>query len=83
MCERGKIRFSEYFKIFKPGDRVAVKKEQSVASSFPKRIQGRTGVVESKRGFSYVIKLKELSKDKTFIIAPIHLKRIKTVTNKK
>lgn len=78
MRERGKIRFSEYFKKLEKGDRVGVKKERSVDGSFPKRIQGRTGVVEGKRGASYVIKLKEFAKEKIFIIAPIHLKRIKT-----
>lgn len=77
--ERGKIRLSEYFKDLRTGDRVAVKKEQSVAASFPERIQGRTGIVEGKRGRSCIVKLKELNKEKTFIIAPIHLKRIKTL----
>lgn len=80
--ERGKLRLSEYFKELHPGDSVAVKKEQSISSSFPQRIQGRTGIIEGKRGKSYVVKLKELNKEKTFIIAPIHLKRIKSLDKK-
>ena len=77
--ERGKIRFSEYFKKLEKGDKVAVKKEKSVDGSFPKRIQGRTGVVEGKRGSSYLIKIMEINKEKTFIIAPIHLKKIQNI----
>jgi len=77
--ERGKIRLSEYFKELKTGDRVAIKREQSVDASFPERVQGRTGVVTGKRGRSYIVKLKELNKEKTFIVKPIHLKRIQNV----
>jgi large subunit ribosomal protein L21e len=79
--ERGKIRFSEYFKELKQGDKVAVKREKAVASSFPVRIQGRTGEVIGKRGKSYLIKLMEFNKEKIFIIPAIHLKRIKTGEN--
>ena len=77
--ERSKVKFSEYFKKLEKGDIVAVSREQSEVASFPKRIQGRTGVVEGKRGASYLVRLKEFSKEKVFIIAPIHLKRIKMV----
>ena len=76
--ERGKIKLSEYFKELKTGDTVAVKKEKSIVGSFPQRIQGRTGIVEGKRGTGYLVKLKEFSKEKLFIIPAIHLKRIKT-----
>ena len=74
--ERSKIRFSEYFKKLKEGDKVAVVREKSVSCNFPKRIQGRTGVVTGKRGSNYIINLKEINKEKQFIVHPIHLKRI-------
>ena len=74
--ERGKIKFSEYFKELKEGDKVAVKKEKAVSSNFSERIQGRTGTIISKRGSQYVVNIKELNKEKIFIISPIHLKRI-------
>ena len=74
--ERDKIKFSEYFKVLNEGDKVAVVRERSETGSFPKRIQGRTGVVTGKRGASYIVNLKELNKAKTFIIQPIHLKKI-------
>tara|TARA_Y100000310_G_scaffold324818_1_gene387187 strand:- start:282 stop:545 length:264 start_codon:yes stop_codon:yes gene_type:complete len=76
MRERGKIKFSEYFKSLKEGDRVAVKEEQAVSNNFPKRIQGRTGVVMGKRGSNYIVNVKEIKKEKTFIIHPVHLKLV-------
>lgn len=75
--ERGKISFSRAFQRLKKGDSVAVIKEVSIDSYFPKRIQGRTGIVEGKRGRSAIVVLKDSNKEKKFIINPIHLKKIK------
>lgn len=75
---KGKLSFSEYFKELKEGDIVSVKKELSVTSSFPERLQGRTGTVESKRGKAYIIRLNDLNKEKRYLIEPIHLKKLKT-----
>lgn len=74
---RGKISFGKYFQRFKEGDFVAVTKEQSLTSNFPERLQGRTGVIEGKRGSSYIVKIKDQSMEKQFLIEPIHLKKIK------
>lgn len=74
---RGKLRLSRYFQELKKGDFVAVIKEKSIKSSFPTRLQGRTGMVEAKRGKAYVVKIKDQNKEKQFIIEPIHLKKIK------
>ena len=76
---RGKLQLSRYFQKFKEGDFVAVKKEVSVNSNFPKRLQGRTGIVKGKRGKVYVTIIKDQNKEKTFLIAPIHLKKIKQI----
>ena len=73
---KGKLSLSRYFQNLKPGDNVSVIKENSLPSSFPKRLQGRTGVVDEIRGTSYVVRVKDLNKEKKFLIAPIHLKRI-------
>lgn len=80
---KGKIRLSRYFQELKKGDPVAIVKESSIPSNFPERLQGRTGIVEGKRGLSYMIKIKDVKKEKKFLIAPIHLKRIKTETGEK
>jgi len=74
---RGKLQLSRYFQELKEGIKVAVVRERGLKASFPKRIQGRTGVVESKRGRAYMIKLKDQNKEKRFLIEPIHLKKIK------
>jgi len=75
--ERGKIKFSEYFKEFKVGDRVAIVREQSFQPKFPVRIQGLVGVVQGQRGQAYLIMIKEGGVEKIHIIKPIHLKQIK------
>ena len=80
---KGKIPFSKYFQEFEKGDKIAVVRELSVKSSFPLRIQGRTGVVENKRGRAYLVKINDLKKEKKFIMEPIHLKKIKQINKVK
>jgi len=74
---RGKIQLSRYFQELKEGDSVAVVREYSSEANFPKRLQGRTGVVDGKRGSTYIVKINDQTKKKTFLIQPIHLKKIK------
>ncbi|MEA3414138.1 MAG: 50S ribosomal protein L21e [Nanoarchaeota archaeon] len=74
---RGKISLSRFFQKFQPGEKVAIVKEISMQPKFPQRIQGKTGIVKSKRGRSYVVLIKDGKKDKEFILQPIHLKKIK------
>jgi len=62
---RGKLQLSKYFQELQEGEKVAVVRERSIASNFPVRLQGRTGVVEKKRGKSYIIKIKDQEKDKS------------------
>ncbi len=73
----GKIKLSEYFQKFEKGDKVAVIRELSVQPKFSKRLQGRVGIIEGKRGNSYIIKMKDLNKQKTHIIHPVHLRKLK------
>ena len=73
---RGKLQLSKYFQELDDGAKVAVTINKSVSFSFPKRLQGRTGVVVGKRGKSYVVEVKDVEKVKKFIIAPIHLKKL-------
>jgi len=71
------LQLGKYFQEFEKGDSVAIVKEKSIKVSFPVRLQGRTGIIEAKRGKSYVVKIKDQNKEKQFIIEPIHLKKIK------
>ncbi len=81
MREKGKLKFSEYFKKLSKGDYVAVVRDVSLRPKFPLRIQGRTGIVEEQRGKAYVVKIKDQSKEKQYLIEPIHLRKIKTIKN--
>ena len=76
---RGKIPLSKYFQEFEKGDFVSVTKERAIKSSFPDRFQGRTGIVEEKRGQAYLVNIKDKDKKKKFLIEPIHLKKIKHI----
>jgi len=76
---RGKLPFSKYFQELKKGDAVAVVRELAVQSSFPKRLQGRTGIIEGQRGKTNIVKIKDKSKEKKFLIKPIHLNKIKNI----
>ena len=76
---RGKIPLSKYFQKFENNDSVSVVKELSVRSSFPLRMQGRTGNVEGKRGRAYIVKIKDSNMEKRYIIEPVHLRKIKLV----
>jgi len=75
--EKGKIKFSRYFQKLDKGDRVCVVRELSLKAGFPKSLQGRTGVVEEKRGNCFIVKF-SFGKNKKFIIHPVHLKKLKT-----
>lgn len=74
--EKGKIKLSEYFKILNDGDRVCIVQEKGVCSSFPKRLQGKSGVITASRGSHKIVKLNDGNKEKIFIVHPVHLKKI-------
>jgi len=73
--KQGKI--TRTFQELKEGDRVSLVREPSDQVAFPKRMQGRSGTITGKRGKSYIIKIKDLNKEKTYIVKPVHLKKLK------
>jgi ribosomal protein L21E len=79
---RGKVSLSKYFQEFNEGDNAAVIKEASIPSNFPKNIQGRTGVIEAKRGKAYIVKINDKNQEKRYIIEAIHLKKIENFKRK-
>lgn len=80
--EHGKIKLGQYFQEFKKREKVAVVRELSVQPKFPKQLQGRSGTIDGKRGNCYIVKIKDLNKEKTYIIHPVHLKRLKQINKK-
>jgi len=78
---RGKLQLSRYFQELNEGDFVAISREPSISSSFPKRLQGITGIVEGRKGKVYIVKIKDGNEEKRILIEPIHLKKIKQINN--
>ncbi len=74
--DRGKLKLSQYFKNIEDGASVAVVSELGVRAAFPKRIIGMSGKVVQGRGRFKVVEIKDGNKTKTFIIHPIHLKKL-------
>ena len=76
---RGKISLCKFFQKFQTGESVSIVREVSMQPMFPKRIQGKTGIIKEKKGRAYVVHIKDGNKAKEFIIQPIHLKKIKSI----
>ena len=74
--EKGKLKLGRMFHKFKIGENVALVREVSKKSNFPRRLQGKTGIIEEERGRAYIVKIQDMNKEKRFIINPIHLKKI-------
>jgi large subunit ribosomal protein L21e len=73
--ERGKITLSKILYNYKDGEKVVVKINPSVQKGMPhRRFQGRTGVIITKRGRSYVVHVQDHTVTKEIIVRPEHLK---------
>ena len=46
-------------------------------ANLPKRVQGRAGVIEAKRGKAYIVRARDLNEEKRYIVKPINLRKIK------
>ena len=74
--QKGKIKLSEYFKNLDDGEKVAVIIEKGIRASFPKRLQGRSGKITGTRGNFKLVEINDKNKVKTYIIHPVHLRRL-------
>ena len=74
--EKGKIRFSKYFQKLEDGAQVAIIRDLGVGAAFPHRIQGKSGKIIGTRGSFKLISVADGDKTKTFIIHPIHLRKM-------
>jgi len=74
--DKGKIKLSRYFKNIEEGSSVAIVQDKGVRASFPKRIQGKSGKVRGERGKFKLVEIMDGAKKKTFIIHPVHLKKL-------
>ncbi len=72
--EKGKVGLSKLLREYKPGDRVLIKLNPTVHKGMPhRRFHGRIGVVENKRGQSYVVNVTQGKAVKEIIVRPEHL----------
>ena len=75
--KKRKNKSSEYFYInLDDGEKVAVIIEKGIRASFPKRLQGRSGKITGTRGRFKLVEINDKNKVKTYIIHPVHLRRL-------
>jgi len=75
---RGKVAVTKTMAIFLPGETVAVHLEPRVHKGMPHQaFQGQTGKIAGKQGNAYILKIHDGGKEKTLIVRPEHLVRIK------
>ena len=73
--EHGKIGLSRLLHEYKTGEKVVIGIDSSVHKGMPhRRYHGRTGVVVSKRGKSYMVSVSQGDTVKEIIVRPEHLK---------
>ena len=74
---KGKISLTRYFAVFKQGDKVCLSVEPAVQTGrYHMRYHGKIGRIRNKQGKCYEVAVKDCSKEKIFIVHPIHLKRL-------
>ena len=74
--EKGKFKLSQFFKKINDNISVSIVINKSFRASFPKRLNGKSGKTVGTRGKFKLVVIKEGNKTKTFIIHPIHLKKL-------
>jgi large subunit ribosomal protein L21e len=71
---KGKISLTKYFQKFNVGDRVKLDLEPAVQTGiFHPRYNGKVGTVVGKSGGCYVVIIKDVTKEKSVIVHPVHL----------
>lgn len=74
---KGKMNIKGYFQQFKEGDRVQLVADSTVQKGmFPLRFYGKVGTIISKQGAAYRVSIYDHTKEKSFVVHPIHLKRL-------
>jgi len=74
--ERGKLSLSKLFSDLNVGDKVALVRDLAFKTSFPARMQGKTGIVTEKRGNGFVVDFYDGNKLKRITAKKINLKKL-------
>ncbi len=74
---RGKISTTNFLQEFTAGDNVALVAEPAYQKGmYQPRFHGKSGRVLGMQGHCYTVCVTDGHKDKTFIVHPVHLKRL-------
>lgn len=74
---REKTSVNKILEKFEIGSKVVIKLDSSLEKGRPfKRFYGKSGIIIAKRGKSYIVRIKDLNKEKNIIASPVHLKAI-------
>ena len=72
--ERGKMSLSKILHEYKPGEKAVIKIDPSFHKGMPhRRYHGKVGVIVSKRGRAYLLKVTQGDAVKEIIVRPEHL----------
>ena len=74
--KKGKVNLSRYFKKINVGSQVSIVSDVGCKITFPRRLKGKTGKISGERGKFKLVELRDGNKKKTFIIHPIHLRKV-------
>lgn len=79
--EKGKLTITKFMLKLSPGDRVVFKAAPSVHKGvYYRRFHGKTGVVVGPAGSCYRVTVKDIGLEKTIIVNPVHLVKVKNGT---
>ena len=75
--ERGKISLTRYLESFNINDKVRLLAEPAYQKAmYHPRFHNKYGVIKAKQGRCYRVEIKDGGKLKTFIIHPVHLRKV-------
>ena len=80
MKRRGRTTVNTMLAELDKGQTVQVNINSRIHAGLPfRRFQGKTGIVEGKRGRSYIVDLKDGNKAKQLVVHPAQLKKLEMV----
>jgi large subunit ribosomal protein L21e len=75
---KGKISIRKFLQKFDVGDKVYLSVEPAYQKGmYRPKFMGKNAVVLRKKGTCYEVKINDLGKDKTLIVHPVHLIKVK------
>ncbi len=76
--EKGKTQLRKHLQEFDEGDSVILKADPSVQSGmYNMEFHGDIGIVVGEQGKCYKVQVEDGNMTKTFIVHPVHLKKVK------